>query len=181
MESKDTYVLSMPLSNEGNDKKFLDLAKQYEDRGIYVEESIQRVDTHPSQKQHKWEDKTVYTIKLNADPQSAYDTINAFATDIRDLSKDLGNENLFYDALMYEELDNSKDKLKKYKEIYEESQITSIVTDENLSTGYNEAVSAVEKYNEAVLKSEDAYNDKNVKAAWDNMQKIKQEMLDNED
>lgn len=180
MESKDTYVLSMPLSNEGNDKKFLDLAKQYEDRGIYVEESIQRVDTDPSPK-HKWEDKTVYTIKLNADPQSAYDTINAFATDIRDLSKDLGNENLFYDALMYEELDNSKDKLEKYKEIYEESQITNIVTDENLSTGYNEAVSAVEKYNEAVLKSEDAYNDKNVKAAWDNMQKIKQEMLDNED
>ena len=52
--------------------------------------------------------------------------------------------------------------------------MAQIASDDNLSEGYNEAVSAVEAYNEAVLKSENPYGDESVNKAWNNLQEVKQ-------
>lgn len=177
MESEDTYKLSMPLSDKGDKKKVLDIARKYEEegKGVYLKGVSTLLDDG--------EKINTYTIYIKADPQTAYDTINSFATDVKDLSNELGKEDLFDGMVMDDTtsaLIEAKGKLDKYEEIYEQSQIANIAIDKNLSTDYNEAVSAVEKYNEAVLRSSDAYSDDNVKAAWEEMQKIKQKMLDDE-
>lgn len=58
-------------------------------------------------------------------------------------------------------------------------QNANIQLNSELSKGYEEATKAVEKYNEAVLKSEDPYNDENVKKQYENLKKIKASIYDN--
>lgn len=54
-----------------------------------------------------------------------------------------------------------------------------IQLDPKLSKGYEEATKAVEAYNEAVLKSEDPYNDENVKKAYESLKQTEDSIYDN--
>lgn len=142
-----------------------DLIKAYEDQGITSQTSDGML----------W-------VYLNADPTSAEETINNFMTDVSELAKELGDEHIFDEVLDISK--SSKDDAKKtisdWGDIYEKTLMGQIALDDDLSAGMEKATQAVQKYNEAVLQSEDSYNDKNVQKTYQDLQKIKGE-LQNDD
>ncbi|WP_300647786.1 phage tail tape measure protein [uncultured Bacteroides sp.] len=165
MESEKTYDLSYAIAKTPDNEKFME-----EIVGKYEKDGMSILDAGES-----------FYIKLDANPKDAYETINAFMTDVNEKAKELGNENLFKDTvsnIASDSLNKAKETLDKYQEIYHQAQLANIASDDNLSEGYNEAVSAVESYNEAVLKSEDPYNDESVNKAWNNLQEVKQGIQD---
>ena len=119
-----------------------------------------------------------FSIHLYADAESAYDTINDFESDVREKAKELGDEHLFDDVLdiSSKSLDDAKSIIDEYGDIYKQSLLANIATDDDLSEGYNKAIEAVEAYNEAVLKAEDPYSDESVLKARRNLQSIQDEL-----
>ena len=166
MESEKTYDLSYAIpKTEVNEKTLTEIAKKYADSGMSILDAGEN-----------------FYIKLDANPKDAYQTINAFQTDVRNAAKELDNEHLFDSVVLSissDSLNDAKDSLEKYQEIYTQSQIAHIASDSSLSADYNEAVYAVEAYNDAVLKSEDPFSDENVSKAWDKLQAIKQGIREN--
>ena len=124
-----------------------------------------------------------FSIHLNADAQSAYETINAFENDLRDKAKELGNEHMFDDVLdvSSDSLNEAKETIEKYGDIYKQALTAEIVSDDDKSKTYGEALKAVEAYNEAVLKSENPYDDQNVTQAKENLDAVKTSIQDNEE
>lgn len=127
-------------------------------------------------------DGTQFSIHLEADPQSAYDTINAFSSDVRKKAIELGNEHVFDDILdiSSQSLNEAKSSIDKWGGIYKTSLLSQIALDDDLSKEYNKAIEAVEAYNEAVLKSEEPYNDKDVAKARQNLQSVSDELTGEE-
>ncbi len=166
MESEKTYDLSYAIpKTEINEKTLTEIAKKYADSGMSILDAGEN-----------------FYIKLDANPKDAYQTINAFQTDVRDAAKKLHNEHLFDSVVLSissDSLNDAKDSLEKYQELYTQAQMAHIASDSSLSADYNEAVSTVEAYNDALLKSEDPYNDENVSKAWNNLQSIKQGIREN--
>lgn len=118
----------------------------------------------------------------------ASEAINSFMNDIKELQTESGKTSDIMSGIFDGLLDNSSEALGRvdsiideYGEIYDQAKMAQIAADTNLSNGYNNAVSTVEAYNEAVLKSEDPYNDENVKNAWGNLQTVKQRIQENEE
>ena len=81
MESEEHYNLSVPgISAYTNQGKILkELAHKYKDQGVYLLDEIGNGDYD------------LFSVHLKADPQSAYDTINAFETELRNIANDLGD------------------------------------------------------------------------------------------
>ncbi len=134
----------------------------------------------------KWVKRKGFVFKGTA--EEASNAINEFMKNVRELENSRNDlPDYFFDSFqvffsdMSKQLNYADSILDGYKETYETTQIAQIASDTELSKGYNDAVSAVEDYNEAILKSEDPYNDENVKKAWDNIQTIKQGIQENED
>lgn len=119
-------------------------------------------------------------INLRADAQNAYDTISAFSNDVREKAKELGDEHLFDSILNLSSnsLNKAKDVIDEYGEVYRKSLAAEIVTDDKKSEVYNEALTAVEEYNEAILRSNDPYNDENVAKAKANLDSIKDKIAE---
>ncbi|WWR16821.1 phage tail tape measure protein [Lachnospiraceae bacterium JLR.KK008] len=124
-----------------------------------------------------------FSVHLNADAQSAYETINAFETDLRNKAKELGDEHMFDDVLDVSSgsLNKARETLDEYEGIYKQALIAQIASDDNRAEVYNSALKAVQKYNEAVMKSEDPYNDENVASARENLETIKNSVQSNEE
>ena len=124
-----------------------------------------------------------FSIHLNADAQSAYETINAFENDLRDKAKELGDEHMFDDVLdvSSDSLNKAKDTIENYGDIYKQALTAEIVSDDDKSKTYGEALKAVEAYNEAVLKSENPYDDQNVTKAKENLDALKDSIQGNEE
>ena len=108
-------------------------------------------------------------------------------TDVRELrdsednlSNGIINNLKVFDKSMSDQLGIVNQIIEGYQETYETAQMAQIASDKDLSEGYNNAVSAVEKYNDAISKSENPYDDENVKEAWDNLQTIKNGIQNNE-
>ena len=161
MEKEQDYVLSAPtLSVDTPDGKVLqEIVDSYTDEGMRLIS----------------DDATgAVQIVLKADAQTAYETLNNFETDLRNKAKELGNENLFDDILDFSTnaLNNAKSVVDKYGEIYNQAQMANLVTDENASSVYEKALSAVEEYNNAVMASEDPFNDENVAKAKANVESV---------
>ena len=119
--------------------------------------------------------------------EEASESIDNFMDEIKLLQKESGSVSEVMAGIFDGLLDNSGDALSdanniinKYQETYNQAKMAQIASDDNLSEGYNEAVSAVEAYNEAVLKSENPYGDESVNKAWNNLQEVKQGIQDNE-
>ncbi len=119
-----------------------------------------------------------FSVHLNTDAQSAYDTINEFENALRDKAEELGNEHLFDDILDISSIsvNDAKGVLDDWGDIYQESLMAEIAKDDSLTSQMNEAAKAVQEYNEAVLNSEDPFNDENVQKARENLLSLKAEM-----
>lgn len=156
MEKEQDYVLSAPtLSVDTPDGKALqEIVDSYTDEGMRLIS----------------DDATgAVQIVLKADAQTAYETLNNFETDLRNKAQELGNENLFDDILDFSTnaLNNAKSVVDKYGEIYNQALMAELVTDDDLSATYNEALNAVEAYNEALVTGE------NVAEARKNLDDVK--------
>lgn len=166
MESDRTYNLSYAIAKTGDNEKVIsELVEKYKKDGMSI------LDAGES-----------FYIKLDADPKDAYETINSFMTDVQDKAKALGNGNLFKDTVTSAasiSLNKAKETLDSHQETYNQAKMAQIASDDNLSEGYDKAVSAVEAYNEAILRSEDPYNDENVNKAWNDLQTVKQGIQEN--
>ncbi len=124
-----------------------------------------------------------FSIHLNTDAQSAYETINAFENDLRDKAKELGDEHMFDDVLdvSSDSLNKAKETIENYGDTYKNALAAEIVSDDDKSKTYGEALKAVEAYNEAVLKSENPYDDQNVTQAKENLDTIRESIQGNEE
>lgn len=124
-----------------------------------------------------------FSVHLNADAQSAYDTINAFENDLRDKAKELGNEHMFDGVLdiSSNSLNQAKKTIDKYGDIFSQALTAEIASDDGLSDTYSEALKAVEDYNEAVLRSDNIYGDENVAKAKENLDTVRNSIEENEE
>lgn len=133
----------------------------------------------------EWDDNKGFIFKGTAEEASK--AINQFMTDVRELrdsedslSNGIINNLKVFDKSMSDQLGIVNQIIEGYQETYETAQMAQIASDKDLSEGYNNAISAVEKYNDAISKSENPYDDENVKEAWDNLQTIKNGIQNNE-
>ncbi len=123
-----------------------------------------------------------FSIHINADAQSAYDTINAFENDLRGRAKELGDEHMFDDVLDVSSasLNKAKETIDKYGDIFRQALTAEIASDDGLSSTYNEVLKSVDAYNEAVLRSENIYDDGNVAKAKEGLDAVKDSIQGNE-
>lgn len=145
-----------------------ELAKKYEDKGLWLNEDSSN---------------GTYNLILDADVQSAYQTINDFENDLRDKAKELGNEHIFDDVLDASSmaLNDAKDVIDEYGESFNKALIAEIAADDDKAETYNKALEAVKSYNEAVLNSENPYDDEKVAQAKNDMDAIKDSIQANEE
>ena len=117
--------------------------------------------------------------------EDASEAINAFMNELKDLREQSGDTsdvlNNIFDGLLDasgKALTSADEIIDEYQKIYTEAQLAEIAVSAKLSPTYNELTDAIETYNEAMSKSENPYGDENVKKAYDNLQRIKQELED---
>lgn len=118
------------------------------------------------------------TVNITANAYEANETINAFIADLRKRASQLEDENLFDDVIEISTnaLDKSSGIVDKWGEIVQEGLLSKIAINKELRTVFDDITKSVEDYNNAVLNSEDPFNDENVKAAWDEMQGLKNQV-----
>ena len=117
--------------------------------------------------------------------EDASEAINAFMNELKDLREQSGDTsdvlNNIFDGLLDasgKALTSADEIIDEYQKIYTEAQLAEIAVSAKLSPTYNELTDAIETYNEIMSKSENPYGDENVKRAYDNLQRIKQELED---
>lgn len=164
-----SYTGNSAFTDEG--KALKEVAEQFKDSGITLLDELGTGDY------------SQFSVHLTADAQSAYETINAFESALREKAEELGNEHMFDDVLEISSsgLNQAKSIIDDWGQIYKQSLLAEIASSESLSSEYNKAVEAVQNYNEAVLQSENPYNDDNVKSAYDSLQTIKAGIQENEE
>ena len=120
--------------------------------------------------------------------EEADKAINAFMNSLKELREQTGETSNTVSSIFDGLLDNSGEALAKaddiiseYKDIYEQAQLAEIASSDKLSVKYNEMMDAVQAYNDAVSNSENPYGDSDVQSAYDNLQKIKNEIADSSD
>lgn len=125
-------------------------------------------------------------FEFTGNAEDAQKAINAFMNSLKELQKQSGNTSDTMSGIFDGLLDSSGEALSKannitskYKEIYQQAQLAEIATDDKLSSEYDIMTEAVEKYNNAISNSKNPYDDKDVESAYENLQKIKQEISDN--
>lgn len=161
----DQFILTD--SNRG--KALKKIAEKYFEQGVKIEDTTM-------------DDIETFTIVINANPRDAYKTISQFMTDVRDEAMALGNEHLFDGTLEISKksYDKTKTILDDVGDTYNQILTAQIAKNDTLSGQYEEAIQAVNDYNDAVLKSADPYNDRNVERAYDHLNKIKSGIQENE-
>lgn len=116
-----------------------------------------------------------YQVIIKADAENAYEAINDFSNDLRERAKELGNEHLFDGILNISSkaLNDAKSVVEDYSNIYKQALMAELVSDDVMSAVYNEALNAVEQYNQAVASSPNPYNDENVSNAKKNLDEVR--------
>ena len=169
MTKKRHYNLSYSgmVATTDKGKALKEIAEKYKDKGIDL--------------LNEGDGGVTFSVYLDTDAGSAYDVINDFETDLRNKAVELGDEHLFDDVLEMSSnsLNNAKSVVDEYGDIFKRSLIAKIASDDNKATVYNDALKAVEEYNNAVLESEDPYSDKKVASARQNLEEIKQSIQSN--
>lgn len=172
MQKELHYVLdySEHLGTEKGDA-IKEIAEKYKDRGIYLHDETG--DGSYAQ----------FSVNIKADAQSAYETINDFQNELREKAKELGNEDLFSGIINISSsaINDAKKVIDNYGDIFNQALTAEIASDDDKAVKYNEALEAVNAFNEAVLQSEDVYNDKNVDNARQSLQEIKEELESSEE
>lgn len=123
------------------------------------------------------------TVKITADAYEANETINNFITDLRERALKLEDEGLFDDVINISSkaLDKTSSIIEDWGDIVKQGLLSEIAIDEELNQVFDNVIKSVEDYNNAVLNSENPFNDEVVKSAWDDMQKLKNELANDSD
>lgn len=140
-----------------------DLIKQYEDRGVSLEQDL----------------NGMYTIYIEANAEDAHETINDLMNDMNNLNDQLGGDNTdILSILNFSEsaLQDSQEIIDNYKSLADEGLMNEILSDNTLSDLMDRATEAVEKYNETIVNSEDPFNDEAVISAYQNIVAIDSEL-----
>lgn len=161
-----SYTGISSFTEEGQALK--EIAERYESQGMTILD--------------EYGDGSQFSIHLNADVTSAEETINSFMNDVREKAEELGNSDLFDSVLEMSSssLEDVTDVLDKYEDSYKNALTSEIITDNDLAPVYEEALTAIDEYNEAVLKAEDPYSDEDVAKARQNLEAIKSELTTEE-
>lgn len=173
MTTPQTYTLSdqYVISNSERGKALQELAQKYSDQGIKISDtSIDGL-------------QNTFMLTIEANPQEAYKTIGTFMADVRNKANELGKEHIFDGILEISKVsyDNTSKDIEDLGKAYNEILKAQISRDDKLSSQYNDAIQAVKDYNEAVLKSEDPFNDKNVESTYQHLKDVKAGIQDNEE
>lgn len=172
MMKKRHYNLSLTSISSYMDKGIAlkEIAEKYKEQGITLMDEFG--DGNYAQ----------FSVHLEADAQSAYETINAFENDLRNKAKELGNEHMFDDVLdiSSNSLNQAKETINKYGDIFKQALTAEIASDNDLSRTYNDVLNTVNAYNEAILKSENPYDDENVAEVRENLDTLKESIRNNE-
>lgn len=170
-----TYELSSEyiVKDSESGKALQKLAQKYSDKGVKTLDTSIGVSNAPE----------TFKITLEADPEEAYETIGAFMSDLRELAKDPPDKSYTLDvsldkAKMY--YDIAKDNLSDLDQ-YIKLQTSKIFMDDNLSAQYDNAVQAVNNYNDAILKSENPFDDIEVDSALIKLHLIEESIKNDED
>lgn len=173
MTEKEHYNLSYTSMSGYSERgqALIEIAKKYKDAGVSL---LDETGTG---------DYSQFSIHLDADAQSAYETIHAFETDVRNKAKELGDEHIFDDVIEMSSasVNNAKKIIDDYGKEYKAGLTANIIADDNLAPQFEKALKAVEAYNEAVLRSENPADDKKVDSAYADLQKIKAGIQENEE
>ncbi|MCI8416421.1 MAG: hypothetical protein HFI33_02765 [Lachnospiraceae bacterium] len=173
MEEQHTYNLSQSgiMSDTEVGSALEKLAEKYAHLGVELEEELSN---------GKY---SMFSIKLEADATSAYDTIFAFYEDLSNIAKESNNPELFNAALDLLSFESNKAKSIIDDNITQvtEALRSEIIIDSDLSTLYDDAIKAVDEFNEVILDSEDPFNDKKVNTARQNLADIQAFIQDNEE
>lgn len=164
-----SYTSMSGYSESG--QALIEIAKKYKDAGVSL---LDETGTG---------DYSQFSIHLDADAQSAYETIHAFETDVRNKAKELGDEHIFDDVIEMSSasVNNAKKIIDDYGKAYKAGLTAKIIADDNLAPQFENALKAVEAYNEAVLRSENPADDKKVDKAYADLQKVKAGIQENEE
>ena len=173
MTTPQTYTLSdqYVISDSERGKALQELAQKYSDQGIKISDtSIDGL-------------QNTFMLTIEANPQEAYKTIGTFMADVRNKANELGKEHIFDGILEISKVsyDNTSKDIEDLGKAYNEILKAQISRDDKLSSQYNDAIQAVKDYNEAVLKSEDPFNDKNVESTYQHLKDVKAGIQDNEE
>ena len=172
MMKKRHYNLSLTSISSYMDKGIAlkEIAEKYKEQGITLMDEFG--DGNYAQ----------FSVHLEADAQSAYETINAFENDLRNKAKEIGNEHMFDDVLdiSSNSLNQAKETINKYGDIFKQALTAEIASDNDLSRTYNDVLNTVNAYNEAILKSENPYDDENVAEVRENLDTLKESIRNNE-
>lgn len=128
-----------------------------------------------------------FSISITADAEDAEETINSFMNKLSDIQNDYDRESPLYSIFdtvktsASDSLSDVKDILEEFQTQYRQGLLAEINSDDDLSETYKQITNAVEAYNEAVLKSEDPYNDKSVKATRANLKSLQNQISSNSD
>lgn len=145
MEKINSYRLGMNVSMYSDSGKSVrEIAEKYKSEG----RGIDFIDDEGS---------GTYTVILNANAEDAEKTINDFKMEIYNLKERFKDDSLVDDVLnTSNDASNSVDKLlDQYQEIYNQAKMYHIVDDSELSKGYDNAVRAVEAYNDALTSGDE--------------------------
>ena len=103
----------------------------------------------------------IYDLEITANAEDAEEVINNFKSEIYELRKEFSEDSVEYKVLsdLISDLNDVDKKnqsiLDSYQETYNKAKLAKIVEDDDLSKGYESAVSAVENYNNAVLSGDE--------------------------
>lgn len=146
----------------------------YSDEGLAIQELADKygIDINSN------EGSGTLSLILKTDATTAESTINDFMADVRSLrdNGDFDFTDSFDNVLDYSgsELKRVKDTIEQLGDALQQILIAEIIKDDDeLARKYNNALETVEALNEAVLKSEDPFNDENVQKLRQDLEALK--------
>lgn len=160
MNKENSYILGSNVSSFTDaGKAIADIANKYNDQGI---------------KAVLDEASGTYTISIKANAEDAKKAIDDFKADVYGLKSEFKDDSLVNDVLNTSgDASQAVEKiLNTYQAAYNQAKMFQIATDDSaggLSEGYNNAVTAVQAYNDALASGDD----KKIKAARSDLEDVK--------
>lgn len=157
MTSEKVYNLGVGIgmySESGS--AIMDIAKEFEEQGIIV---------------NKDEASGTFRINIKANATDANNTINNFMSAVQNLKDKYGEDDTFLSNLLESSsraLNFSQETIDQYGTQYEQALKAEIAVNDALSASYNQAVLAVQEYNNAIT-SGDAESIKAAEIALDDI------------
>ncbi len=147
IEQTRSYDLSSTAKVSASDyEKISGIVSKYQDKGMTIDGHAISADS--------------YTVRIHlvANADDANKTIQTFMNDIKEEIEDYNKKPLFDSILgvSSDALNSAKETINEYKNLYVQAQVSEIQSDDTLSKGYEQAIQAVEAYNDAVASGKES-------------------------